>query len=387
VVTEMALALVLLTGAGLFFRSLMTVAEVDPGFESEDLVTVPLSLGDRYSTEQRQQFTLAVAERIGAMPGTEAVASGLTVPFQYVGASKCCWWQEVQGENVGFEVEPLNMVPIHPITPDFFRALGTEVRYGRAFEPADLSGDGLVAVINVPMARYFFGTGDAVGRTVYLKDMAASFTVVGVIPGIHHWGIYQGTEPAVYVSYHHWGAFSTHYHLMVRSTAELETLAPLVRSAIQSVAPDLPVDEIVPMRMRVEASMASQRFLSILLATFAGVALVLATGGIYASMLYMVGQRRQEMGIRLAMGAQGQQVVRLVLRGGMALTATGLALGIAGSLAFARLLRGWLWGISATDPITLISVASILAGAALLACLVPAWMASRSDPLETLKAE
>lgn len=141
------------------------------------------------------------------------------------------------------------------------------------------------------------------------------------------------------------------------------------------------------MRLRVEASVAGQRFLSILLGTFAAVALILATGGIYASMLYTVGQRRQEMGIRLAMGARSQQVVGLVLRSGLTVTAMGIGFGIVGSLAVALVLGSWLYGISATDPTTLIGVALILAGAALLACLVPAWMASRSDPLETLKAE
>ncbi|MFG1691458.1 ABC transporter permease [Gemmatimonadota bacterium] len=387
VVTEIALALILLTGAGLFFRSLMRVAEVDPGFEIEDLVTVPLTLGDHYSTAQRQQFTREVADRIGALRGTEAVASGLTVPFQYVGASKCCMWQEVRGENVGREVEPLSMVMVHPVTPDFFRALGTQMAYGREFRREDDAGDGMTVVINEPLARHFFGTEDAVGRSVYLQGWEAAFTVVGVVPGVHHWGIYQGTEPGVYVSYSHWGAFSTHYHLMVRSSTEVEALTPLIRDAIRSAAPDLPVEEIIPMRTRVDASVAGQRFLSILLGTFAAVALILATGGIYASMLYTVGQRRQEMGIRLAMGARSQQVVGLVLRSGLTVTAMGIGFGLAGSLAVALVLRSWLYGISATDPTTLIGVALILAGAALLACLVPAWMASRSDPLETLKAE
>jgi hypothetical protein len=296
-------------------------------------------------------------------------------------------WQEVRGENVGREVEPLNMVMVHPITPDFFRTLGTRVTYGREFGREDDSGDGLVVVINEPLARYFFGTEDAVGRSIHLQGWDKPFTVIGVVPGIHYWGIYQGTEPGVYVSYSHWGAFSNHYHLLVRSTTEVEAVVPLIRSAIQSADPNLPVEEIVPMRTRVEASVAGQRFLSILLSTFAAVALILATGGIYASMLYSVGQRRQEMGIRLAMGARGKQVVGLVLRGGLVVTAVGIGIGIAGSLAVARLLRSWLFGISPWDPITLISVASILAGAALLACLVPAWVASRADPLDTLKAE
>jgi ABC-type antimicrobial peptide transport system permease subunit len=153
------------------------------------------------------------------------------------------------------------------------------------------------------------------------------------------------------------------------------------------VDPQLPAEEIVPLRQRVEGSLAGQRFLSILLGTFATVALILATGGIYASMLYTVGQRRQEMGIRLALGGGSGRVVGLVLRGGLILTMLGIGIGLAASYGFSTILQSWLWGVSATDRVTLITVVLLLGTSALLATLIPALKAARTDPLDTLKVE
>jgi putative ABC transport system permease protein len=278
------------------------------------------------------------------------------------------------------------MVMTQPVTPGYFRTIDAPLTQGREFEAADLAGEGLVAVINEATARYFFGTEEAVGRVLEVGGWG-TFTVVGVARGVRHWGVAQGIPPAVYVPYSHWGAFSDIYTLMVRSTADTETLAAQIREAIWAFDPGLPVEEIVPMRQRVEASMAGQRFLSILLGSFATIALILATGGIYATMLQAVGQRRQEMGIRLALGAGGGRVIGMVLGSGMALTATGIALGLIASLGLTQLLRSQLFGIGVVDPVTLVGVVAVLGGSALVACLVPALRAARVDPLETLKAE
>jgi ABC-type antimicrobial peptide transport system permease subunit len=213
------------------------------------------------------------------------------------------------------------------------------------------------------------------------------FTVLGVARGVRHWGVASGVPPAVYLPYSHWGAFSDIYVLMVRSSADLQTLASQIRDAVWASDPYLPVEEIIPIRQRAEASMAGQRFLSILLGTFAGIALILATGGIYATMLQAVGQRRQEMGIRMALGAGGGRVMGMVLKGGMGLTVTGITLGIGASMGLTVLLQSQLYGIGAVDPLTLIGVAALLGSAALLACIVPALRAAQVDPLETLKAE
>jgi putative ABC transport system permease protein len=386
VVMEIALALVLLTSAGLFFRSLVALAKVDPGFQIENLVMVPLHLGSGYDDLGRQQFTLDVAEQLEAFPQTKGVAAGLTAPFQYVGATRCCIWHEVAKEGGGEEVRPLPMVMAQPVSPGYFRTIDAEISFGREFDRTDEAGDGLVAIINEPTARHFFGNEDAVGRTLRVGGWGL-FTVVGVARGVKHWGVAQGIPPAVYVPYSKWGAFSDIYTLVVRSTADMRTLAPMIRAAVWAADPDLPVEEIVPMRQRAEASMAGQRFLSILLGTFAAISLILATGGIYASMLQNVGQRTQEMGIRRALGAGGSQVIGLVLRGGMALTAVGIGIGTAASLGMTQLLRSQLFGIGIVDPVTLVGVILVLGAAAIMACLIPALKASRADPLETLKAE
>jgi putative ABC transport system permease protein len=386
VITEIALALLLLTGAGLFFRSLVSMARVDPGFEIEQMVMVPLHLGGGFEAVQRQQFTKEVTARLEASPGTEGVAAGLTAPFQYVGASRCCIWHEVRAANGVEANRSLPMVMAQPVTPGYFHTIDAPITSGREFEATDEAGDGHVAIINEPTARYFFGTEDAVGRSLDVGGWG-DFTVVGVARGVHHWGPAAGVPPAVYVPYSQWGAFSDAYSLMVRSTDDTETLASLIREAVWAFDPGVPVEEIVPMRQRVEASMAGQRFLSILLGVFASVALILATAGIYATMLQAVGQRRQEMGIRMALGAGGGQMVRLVLRGGMALTAVGVLLGVVASLGLTLVLRSWLFGIGAVDPLTMAGVVAVVGFSALLACLVPAFRAARIDPIETLKAE
>jgi putative ABC transport system permease protein len=160
-----------------------------------------------------------------------------------------------------------------------------------------------------------------------------------------------------------------------------------MREAVWALEPDLPIQDIVTMRQRVSDSMATPRFLSLLLGVFAGVALLLACGGIYGSMLYSVSQRQREIGIRLALGAAGGNVVRMVLAHGLLLTAVGLGIGVAGALALARFMESLVWGIQATDPLTFVGVTLVLAAAALAACFFPAYKASRADPLQTLRAD
>jgi hypothetical protein len=257
---------------------------------------------------------------------------------------------------------------------------------GREFEAPDGDGDGLLTILSQPTARYFFGEEDAVGRSLQVQGWGV-VTVVGVTRGVWHWGPENGVDLALYVPWARWGAFSDIYKLIIRSDLELAILSPLIREAIWAVDPNLPVEEIVPMSQRVETSMAGRRFLSLLLGTFAGLSLILATGGIYASMLHSVGQRRKEMGIRLAVGAGGGRIVGLVLTTALRQIVVGVGVGLAGSLAVSGVLRRWLFGVALVDKTTLVSVVALLAGAALLASLLPALKAARTDPLETLKVE
>ena len=385
-VAEIALALILLSSAGLFFKSLLSMGQADPGFLTEHLVSVPLPLAGGYDATSRQQFTSAVTTRLRDLPGTQSVAVSLTVPFEYVGSSQCCMSNDISGGPGSLDVDPLPRVMVHPVTPDYFKTLGAPITSGREFDATDEAGDGHVAVLNEPIAEYFFGAEDPIGRSLEVAGRG-TFTVIGVVRGVRHWGVPRGVSAGIYIPWGRWGSFSDIYKLLVRSTADLETLAPAIREAIWAADPDLPVEEIIPMRRRVEASVAGHRFLSILLGTFATLALVLATGGIYASMLYTVGQRRQELGIRLALGAGGGKVGGMVLRSALGLAAIGVALGLAGSIGVSAVLRSWLYGVDMVDKATLSGVMAILGSAALLASLIPAIKAARTDPQETLKAD
>ncbi|MCK5652189.1 MAG: FtsX-like permease family protein, partial [Gemmatimonadetes bacterium] len=240
--------------------------------------------------------------------------------------------------------------------------------------------------INTVLARQLFGRTDVVGEQVRIGDNG-TFTVVGVAQGVHQFGLDQEVEPGAYVPYAAFGAWIDMLHVAVRSDTGLGTLAPAVREAIWAIDADLPIEEIVTMRQRVDRSLAAPRFLSLLFGFFAGVALLLACGGIYASMLYTVSQRRREMGIRLALGADGGRVIRLVLGQGLMLTFIGLGLGLAGAYGLTRFLESIVWGITTTDPATFVGVTLVLASVAVTACLIPAWRAARADPLETLRAE
>ncbi len=389
VVAEIALALILLVGAGLLFRSLMKIVSVDPGFETEQLVDLSLQLGPTFTEAERVAFANQVIERIETLPGTEAASAGWSLPFVHHGGSRCCWRTSVRDATQPPADEELQSWG-HPVTPGYFAMLGAPLRHGRDFVKADNTAEPSVAVINLHMAREVFGTDNAVGRTLVMGD-ESELTVVGVVEGIQHYGLSQEIDNATYVPYERFGGELPLLHIGVRSRADFETVVAGMREAVWALEPDLPIQDIVTMRERVADSLATPRFLSLLLGVFAGVALLLACGGIYGSMLYSVSQRQREMGIRLALGAAGGNVIRLILGHGLLLTVLGLSIGIAGSLALSRLMSSVMtelvWGIEPTDPLTFVGVTLALAVAALAACFFPAYKASRADPLQTLRAE
>ena len=385
VVAEVALALVLLTGAGLLFRSFVEIIGVDPGFETEDLVTVSLQLGPTYTDSERVQFVSALRERLAALPGAEAVGGGWTIPFVVHGNSRCCWRTSIRDAAAPADAERVETMA-HPVTADYFATLGVALAEGREFVASDGSSGGAAPVVlNGVIAQRLYPEGRVVGRTVMLYDVP--MTVIGVVEGVHHYGLNQRIEPTVYVPYDRYGGEFGSVNLAVRSRGATDAVAAGIREAVWSLDRNLPIQEIVTMRQRVATSLNTQRFLAGLLAAFAAVALLLACGGIYGSMLYSVGQRQREMGIRLALGAAGTTVIRLILAHGALLTGLGLALGIAGAMALSRVMQNFVWGIEATDPLTFAGVTLLLAAAALSACFFPAWKAARTDPLDTLRSE
>ena len=383
VVAEIALALMLLVGAGLLFRSLVAILSVDPGFETEQLVDLSLQLGPTFTDAERIAFTNQLIERLEGLPGTQAAAAGWTLPFVYY-RGRCCWNTSVRDRAQPPADEQLQSMA-HPVTPGYFTMLGAPLRYGRDFVAADNNAEPSVAVINAHTAREVFGTENPVGRTLVLGD--EDLTVIGVVGGVQHFGLSRDIGMAVYVPFARFGGELPMLHVGVRSQEGFETVVAGMREAVWALEPDLPIEEIVTMRQRVSDSLATPRFLSLLLSVFAGVALLLACGGIYGSMLYSVSQRQHEMGIRLALGAGGGNVIRLILGHGLLLTVVGLGIGIAGALALSSFVESLVWGIQPTDPLTFVGVTLVLAVAALAACFFPAYKASRADPLQTLRAE
>jgi putative ABC transport system permease protein len=386
VVAEIALALLLLTGAGLMFRSLMGMMRVDSGFETENLITFPLNLTGSYTQERRNQFVDELLERIALIPGTRVASAAWTVPFQYTGGSRCCWSTRVSNVLASENVPPVSSF-IHPIAPGYFDALAVQLLYGRDFTRQDDAANGWVAIINQRTALYLFGTENAVGRRLRFAGGEDVLTVVGVVPAVKHWGALREDEFAVYLPYHKFGSSAEIFHAVVRTDDDPGRHAAALRQAVWSIDPNLPVEGMSTMRERVDTSLAGPRFLSLLFTTFATIAVVLACGGIYASMLHWVGLRRQEMGIRLALGAESRRVAGYVLLHGMILTLVGVALGLGSAYGLSRLLRGLIWGIAETDVPTYAAAALLLGATALAACWLPAWRAGQTDPMETLRSE
>jgi len=384
VVSELALTVILLTGSGLLFRSLLERMKVDPGFDTDGLVILPLELGASYDGPERSRFVRELSESIQSMQGTEAVAAGWTLPFVFP-ARSCCWASPIYVEGTE-EDELFPYTFVHPVTPHYFESLGASMAYGREFTETDPTDSPSAAIINARLARRLFDTEDAVGKR-FMIGRSGPLTVVGVESGVQHWSLDEEIDEAVYLQYHVAGAGFGLLHVAVRSSTPLDILAPALREIVRTLDPDLATDEITTMQNLVADSLGTPRFLSMLFGFFAAVALLLACGGIYASMLYSVGQRRREMGIRLALGAGGTRMTGMVLGEAAVVTGVGLVIGVAGAVAASRLMAGFVWGVSTFDPVTYLGVCILLSAVAITACWIPARRAARSDPLATLRVD
>jgi len=384
VVAEIAIALVLLTGAGLLFNSFLRLEAVDPGFGASGLAVVPLMLDDdRYNEDQVGQFVDGVLERSRALPGVRAASVAWTFPFQWVDGGRCCWQTSaftVDG------VDPDVRATVEPVTDDYFEVLGTPVR-GRTFRPGDERTEPIPVILPTPLAKALLGESgaDPVGRTFKMRD--DQLQVVGVVEPHRHWGLGDSDGNMMYVPYHRFGRRFGMVGLMVRTAGDPSPLLPSLRRTVWAMEPNLPIGEVFTMRDRIRTSLAGPRFYMSLLMTFALVALLLAAGGIYGAMLYSVGQRRRELGIRVALGAGRARVLGMVVGQGALLTVTGVALGIGGAYFLTRTLQAFVFGIGTTDVPTFAAVATILAAIAIGATLLPARRAAEADPVEALRAE
>jgi putative ABC transport system permease protein len=388
VVAEMALSLMLLVGAGLLVRSFISLRGVDPGVNPAHVVTmqVPLPRTKYSENEQRLGLYEQLLARVEGVPGVEsaALASSLPPDIQTL-------WNPFSIE--GRPPRPDSELPVGDfilVTPEYFRAMGVPILRGRAFNDADREGAPLVCVVNQTLARQFFPGEDPLGKR--LKQGGTDhpqnpyMEIVGVVGDVKYEGLEAKTEPAYYLPFaqNGWGDMS----LVVRSSVtDPAALVPAVRGELRALDPELPVAGVRTADELLTRSVAQPRFRTLLLAVFSAMALVLAAIGIYGVMSYTVARRTHEIGLRMALGAEGRDVLRLVVGQGVRLTLVGVLLGLAGALLLTRVLSGLLFGVSATDPLTLVCVPLLLAFVALLACYVPARRAAKVDPLVALRYE
>jgi putative ABC transport system permease protein len=383
IVIEVALALMLLIGAGLMIRSFQRIQQVAPGFNPNNLLITELSLPRSKYTEKEQivNFQREVLSRIASLPGVESVATTWMLPLSGQDAGR------------GFDLEGYTPAPnertnasFSAVSPRYFHTMEIPVTAGREFTEQDNATGAGAIIINETFARRYFPNGDAVGKRMKLRgDDNPWLTIVGVVRDVKHSELTAQPRMEMYLS-----ALQSPFNFMnivVRTSTDPASLTTAVRKEVWAVDKDQPVSDVQTMLQLVSNSVAPARFNTLLLGIFASVALMLAAIGLYGVMSYSVTQRTHEIGVRMALGAQRRDVLRLVVGQGMILALIGVALGLAAAYAVSRVMSSLLFGVSATDPLTFIGLAVLLAAIALLACLIPARRATRVDPMIALRYE
>lgn len=383
VAAEVAVAAVLLVVAGLLLRSFLRLNAVDPGFEADPVLTLQVGLDpERYPTPDRQAgFFQESVRRVAALPGVRSVSFASTVPL--TGFSMLVRGIQAEGQPP-IPIEEMPETAIVLAGPDYFQTLGIPLLRGRAFTAADTAGAPDVAIVSRAMARRYWGEADPVGRR--LRGMRRDMLVIGVAEDVKHEGVI--TESSRLVMYFPFLQQPLPFgFLAVRAAGDPAELTAAVRDQLLALDPSIPISDVATLRERLRGSVADRRFQLTLLGLFALLALGLAGVGLYGVLAYMVGERTQEIGIRMALGAERGRVLTLVVRQGLRLAAAGLAAGLVLSLPAGRLLRSSLYGVTPADPVTYILIPAALLGVALLSSWLPARRATRVDPAVALRKE
>ncbi|HEX8500049.1 MAG TPA: ABC transporter permease [Pyrinomonadaceae bacterium] len=381
VVSEIALAAVLLTGAGLLIRSLERLLDVSPGFDPERVLTAQLTLPQaRYPEKaQRAAFAGRVLEELAGSPEVESAAVVSRIPMNFGRSTRSV---EVQGQapqNPSAEVTPDYITA----SPGYFRSMSIPVLAGRDFDARDVAGAQRVVVVNEATARHFWPGEDALGKLIKLDDDWSQ--VVGVVGNVRQISLAAKAPPTVYVPYAQdpWPFMS----VVVRAKSSPAGAAPTLLGVVGRVDRDVPLYGVRPMGEVLQRSVSARRWRTLLLSLFAFTALGLACLGIYGVTAYSVTQRTHEIGVRMTLGAQKRDVLLMVVLQGLKLAVVGVAVGLLAALALSRLATSMLYGVEAADPLTLAAVSAILIGVTAAACLIPARRAANVDPLVALKYE
>jgi predicted permease len=387
VVGEMALAVVLLIGALLAVQSFARILRVDPGFRPDHLVTIRIDFPKyRFAEVDRAvDFVQQVLDSSRAVPGVQAASAGIVFPLgDAVSETTFETERSAKDENTSRQMARMNLV-----APDFFRALGLPLMAGRDFNSDDRKGKTPVFVVNETLARKFFDTPDVVGKRLSaLRESKRTVwgQIVGVVGNVHD--LDPGTEPKpeIYGPLSQ-ARFAGGVYLVVRTGPEPMVIVPAIQERIWQLDKDRPVTSIKTVTEQIQEDNAPARSQSVLLGIFGALGLILALVGVYGVMSYLVSQQTREIGIRMALGAERTQVLRMVIVHGLKLTFAGVVIGTGAALALTRFMSSLLSGISATDPLTFVAVAILLTLVALAACVVPASRAMRVDPMVALRYE
>jgi putative ABC transport system permease protein len=383
-VAEVALALVLVTGAGLMLRTMSNLLAVDTGFTREQLITAQFALPPRYDNARRVVFVEQALERINAAPGVSSAAFTNSLPL--AGSS----WNSiflVEGQPTP-ERSKMASSAFTPISVDYFKTIGVRLIKGRAFADADRAAAPMVTVVNETFARRFFGNNDPIGTRIkqgWPEEKTPWREIIGVVSDVRVNGLQGDPVLQAYLPFSQspagYGAF------VARATGTAAALGRTLEAAVKEVDPNLPLNSVQTMDEVLEAGIGNERLTMVLLIGFAALALLIAAIGVFGVTAYSVSQRTQELGIRMALGANRGSVLALVLRQEMGACLIGIAAGILGAIVLASLLESLLFGVTARDRVTLSVAATVLLAVTMLACLIPARRATSVDPVTALRLE
>jgi len=385
VTAQVAISFILLIGAGLMLRSLVKLQEVDPGFHPENVLssTVNLNFTKYMESEKSRAFYDALLDDLAHRPGVESAAVSMAVPLDNrMGSMEGQIWIEGRPAPAG---APAPEADFQIVSPGYFRTLGISILRGRDFTRADSGPTNAAAIINESFARRHWGKADPVGQRVSTDEGKHWTTIIGVVGDVRQYALSRPPVDEVYVALAN--NSMTEASVLIRTAGNPLLMNQEIVQAVHHIDPQQPVTRVLTLEQIRSEWLASPRLTAILITIFAGVALVITLAGISGVLALAVSQRTREIGIRMALGATREKVLRMVLWQGMALVAAGLVLGSAGTPPLTRLMRELLYGVQATDPLTYLAVALLLLAVAAAACFIPSRRAASVDPLVALRSE